>query len=55
MGNRAIVWGLWVCLALLAIEMCLLAATQNWLALSVALAVLGGVVAATYVKGRPKG
>jgi len=54
MGNRVILWGLWACLALLAIEISLLAVTQNWLALSVTLAGLGGVVAATYLKGRPK-
>ena len=54
MGNRVILWGLWVCLALLAIEICLLAATRNWLALSVTLAGVGGVVVATYLKGRPK-
>jgi hypothetical protein len=54
MGNRVILWGLWFCLVLLAIEISLLAATRNWLALSVTLAGLGGVVAATYLKGRPK-
>ena len=46
--------GLWLCLALLTIEISLLAVTQNWLALSVTLAGLGGVVAATYLTGRPR-
>ena len=54
MGNRVILWGLWFCLSLLAIEISLLAVTGNWLALSVTLAGLGGVVAATYLTGRPK-
>lgn len=54
MGNRVILWGLWFCLSLLAIEISLLAVTANWLALSVTLAGLGGEVAATYLKGRPK-
>ncbi len=54
MGNRVILWGLWFCLSLLAIEISLLAVTGNWLALSVTLAGLGGVVAATYLKGGPK-
>jgi hypothetical protein len=43
-----------VCLSLLAMEISLLAVTGNRLALSVTLAGLGGVVAATYLKGRPK-
>jgi hypothetical protein len=55
MGNRVILWGLRFCLALLAIEVSLLVAAQNWLALSVTLTSLGSVVAATYLQGRPKG
>jgi len=55
MGNRVILGGLWFSLALLAIEVSLLAATRNWLAVGVTLASVGSVVAATYLKGRPKG
>ena len=41
-------------MALLAIQISLLAATRNWLALSLTLAGLGGVVAAIYLRGRPR-
>jgi len=52
MGNRLIFWGMFVCLALLAVEVSLLAVTGSWFALVVMLAAVGGVVAAIYLKVR---
>ena len=52
MGNRLIFWGMFVCLALLAVEVSLLAVTGSWFALMVMLAAVGGVAAAIYLKVR---
>ena len=52
MEHRVLLWGLWVCLALLAIELSLMAVTRNWLALTLTLAAVGAVAAATYLKVR---
>jgi hypothetical protein len=52
MEHRVLLWGLGVCLALLAIELSLMAVTRNWLALTLTLAAVGAVAAATYLKVR---
>src|SRR6476620_10332003 len=49
MGNRVILWGVGVCLVLLLIELSVLAATGNWLAVSATVVALAGVVVATLV------
>ena len=55
MGNRVILWGVGVCLILLLIELSVLAATGNWLAVSATGVALAGVVVATLVMIRPRG
>jgi hypothetical protein len=52
MVNRVILWGLWVCLALLAAELALLAVSGNWFVLTVTLVAVGGVAAAIYATVR---
>ena len=52
MGNRAIIWGMWLCLALLALELCLLAVAGNMFAVTVTLGAVGAAAAATYLKVR---
>ena len=52
MEHRVLLWGLGVCLALLAIELSLMAVTRNWLALTLTLAAVAAVAAATYLKVR---
>ena len=51
-GNRVILWGVGVCLVLLLIELSVLAATGNWLAVSATVVALAGVVAPTLVRLR---
>ena len=55
MGNRVILWGVGVCLVLLLIELSVLAATGNWLAVSATGVALARVVVATLVMIRPRG
>jgi hypothetical protein len=52
MASRAILWGMWACLALLAMEVALLAMTRSWVALAVTVLAVGGVAAATAVTVR---
>ena len=52
MGNRVIIWGMGVCLALLALELSVLAVAGNLFALTVTLGAVGAMAAATYLKVR---
>ena len=54
MGNRVILGGVLACLVLLALEIGLLVVSGNWVALALALTVVGGVQAAMYAMGRPR-
>ena len=52
MGSRVTVWGMRVCLALLALELSVLAVAGNVLVMTVTLGAVGAVVAAIYLKVR---
>jgi hypothetical protein len=54
MGNRVILGGLLACLVLLVLELGLLVVSGNWVALALALTVVGGVLAAMHAMGRPR-
>ena len=54
MGNRVILGGVLACLLLLVLEIGLLAVSGNWVALALALMVVGGLMAALYAMGRPR-
>ena len=49
-GNRVLVWGLALCLGLLAVELTILAMTRNWFAIALTLAPVAGVVAAAFAR-----
>jgi hypothetical protein len=49
-GNRVLLWGLAVCLGLLAVELTILVMTRNWFAIALTLAAVAAVVAAAFAR-----